>query len=52
MLTPGAYKSIILPKFENGARESEIVEAPTVIAPGTRCGDVFSSGEFDPPAAT
>src|SRR5215208_6009350 len=43
MLLPGAKMSRQVPKFENEARASEIVVAPTVIALGTRAGEVLQA---------
>jgi len=39
MLCPGANRSKHVPKFENDARASVLVVAPTVIAFGARAGE-------------
>src|SRR4051812_25115754 len=52
MLCPGAKMSTTLPKFENDARASLIVLAPTVMASPTRAGDEVVALVFELPAAT
>ena len=42
MLVPGAKMSTHVPKFENDARASVLVVAPTVIAAATRAGEVVA----------
>ena len=39
MLLPGAKRSRHVPKFENDARASVLVVAPTVFAAATRAGE-------------
>ena len=51
MLLPGAKMSRQGPKFENDARASVIVVAPTVMAFGTRAGDVVQAFTLLFPAA-
>src|SRR5262249_37712653 len=51
MFWPGAKMSTTLPKFENDARASLIVLAPTVIAAETRAGDELAALVFEFPAA-
>ena len=43
MLLPGAKMSTQVPKFENDERASVIVVEPTVIALGSRAGDVLQA---------
>jgi len=52
MSWPGARISTAGPKLENSARESLMVEAPTVMAAGTRAGENLSAGADSFPAAT
>ena len=40
------------PKLEKEARASPIVLAPTVMAEGTRAGEVFAASVLELPAAT
>ena len=49
---PGAKTSTTEPKFENEARASEMVLAPTVIAEGARAGEVLAALTLSLPAAT
>lgn len=49
---PGAKKSTQVPKFEYDARPSELVVAATVIADGSRAGDVLQASTLLLPAAT
>jgi hypothetical protein len=51
MLLPGAKMSRHVPKFENEARASELVVAPTVLAAATRAGEVVHASAFELPAA-
>ena len=51
MLLPGAKMSRHVPKFENEARASELVVAPTVLAAATRAGEVVHASVFELPAA-
>src|ERR1041385_248768 len=51
MLLPGAQMSTHVPKFENEARASVIVVAPTVIALATSAGDVVQASTLLFPAA-
>src|SRR5690349_2571072 len=51
MLLPGAKMSRHVPKFENEARASLIVVAPTVIALGTSAGEVVHASTLLLPAA-
>jgi len=48
---PGAKMSTQVPKFENDARASVLVVAPTVIACGVRAGDCVQASAFELPAA-
>jgi hypothetical protein len=52
MFTPGAKTSTQSPKFEKDARESVIVEAPTVIALGELAGVLEHASVLSLPAAT
>jgi hypothetical protein len=52
MPRPGAKTSTILPKLENDARVSVIVDAPTVTAEGERAGEVLAASTLPFPAAT
>ena len=52
MLWPGANRSTHVPQFENDARASVLVVAPTVIASGTRDGEPLQALAFSLPAAT
>ena len=50
--SPGAKMSTTEPKLEKEARASAIVLAPTVLAEGTRAGEVFAALALSLPAAT
>ena len=50
--SPGAKMSTAEPKLEKEARASAIVLAPTVLAEGTRAGEVFAALALSLPAAT
>src|SRR5689334_4548635 len=52
MLLPGAKISTHVPKFENDARASVVVVAPTVIALGSRAGELPQASRLSFPAAT
>src|SRR5262249_31992209 len=49
---PGATMSRQVPMFENDDRASVLVVEPTVIAAGTRAGDVLHASALSLPAAT
>src|SRR5205085_431839 len=51
MLLPGAKMSRQVPKFENDARASVMVVAPTVMALATRAGEVVQASTLLLPAA-
>ena len=51
MLAPGANRSRHEPKFENDARASLDVVAPTVFAAATRAGEELHALAFELPAA-
>ena len=51
MLEPGAKMSRHVPKFENDARASVFVVAPTVFAAATRAGELLHAFAFELPAA-
>ena len=51
MLEPGAKMSTQVPKFENEARASVLVVAPTVIAAATRAGEALHAFGVPLPAA-
>ena len=48
---PGAKMSRHVPKFENDARASVFVVAPTVFAAGARAGELLHAFAFELPAA-
>src|SRR5688572_3193411 len=52
MAEPGANRSTQVPKFENDARASVLVEAPAVRARGTRAGEPLQALALELPAAT
>src|SRR5688572_26827682 len=52
MLEPGAKMSKQLPKFENEDRASVLVLEPTVMAAGTRAGELLQALVLEFPAAT
>ena len=52
MEEPGAKMSRHGPKFENEARASVVVVAPTVMAAATRAGEKLQALVFEPPAET
>jgi hypothetical protein len=52
MLLPGAKVSTHVPQLLNDDLASELVVAPTVIAFGTKAGDVVQASALSLPAAT
>jgi hypothetical protein len=50
--TPGALTSTHGPWFENDARASELLVAPTVVAAGVRAGEYLQASCLLFPAAT
>src|SRR5215211_4679159 len=52
MSTPGAYRSVQVPKFDNDARRSLMSLAAVVMAVAARAGDVRQASRLKLPAAT